>query len=81
MAKKQHDLIPLGILAPGAHVRITDIQGDRLFARRLLSLGLRVGSEVDILHRRGRGIVVFSDGNRVALGANVADKLIVEPLD
>lgn len=48
--------------------------------RRLLSLGLRVGTEVDVLHRRGQGVVVARAGIRVALGAGVADKLYVTPL-
>ena len=65
----------------GGHARIAEIRGDRQFARRLLSLGLRVGSEVDILHRRGSGVVVVSDGNRVALGGSIAEKLMVESID
>ncbi len=68
-------------MAVGAHVRITAIEGDRQFARRLLSLGLRVGSEVSVLQRRGRGVVVISSGTRVALGGSVADKLLVEPVE
>jgi ferrous iron transport protein A len=67
--------------AVGRRVRITAINGDRMLSRRLLSLGLRIGSELEILHHRGRGVVVGSSGNRVALGAGVADKLIVTPLE
>ena len=45
-----------------------------------MGLGLRVGSEVDVLHHRGRGVVVASSGNRIALGGGVAEKLLIEPL-
>lgn len=78
---KQEQLISLGVTGVGQHARIAEIRGDRLFTRRLLSMGLRVGSEVDILHRRGGGVVVVSDGNRVALGGTIANKLMVELLN
>jgi len=70
----------LSELRVGQHGRIAEIRGGRELTRRLLSLGLRVGMEVDVLHRRGHGVVVASAGTRVALGAGVADKLYVTPL-
>jgi len=70
------DRIPAGTLA-----RITRIQGDKGLARRLLGLGLRVGSEISVLQQRRRGVVVASAGTRVALGSSVADKLLMQPLD
>jgi Fe2+ transport system protein FeoA len=33
-----------------------------------------------MLHRRGQGVVVSVGETRVALGAGVAEKLLVEPL-
>lgn len=72
--------IPLSSLAIGADARIVEIDGGRQLIRRLLSLGLRVGSEVRILHRRGRGVVLFNAQNRVALGAGIAAKILMEPL-
>lgn len=71
----------LNRIAVGEHVRITRFLGDRKTSRRLLSLGLRVGSELEILHHRGRGVVVANSGNRVALGADIADKLLISSLD
>jgi len=64
----------------GAHVRIAEIRGGRQLTRRLLGLGLRVGSEVAILHHRGRGVVLSAGGTRVALGGGIVEKLSVEPL-
>lgn len=72
---------PLDQLAVGQHVRIVEIRGGRLLSRRLLGLGLRVGVELDLMHRRGHGVVVGRSGIRVALGAGVAEKLYVVPLD
>ncbi len=69
---------PLVQLSAGQHARIAEVRGNQVMTRRLLSLGLRVGSEVTILHHRGRGVVVTSAGNRVALGEEITDKLFVE---
>jgi len=76
-----HQPASLNQIAVGGHVRITKFLGDRKTSRRLLSLGLRVGSELEILHHRGRGVVVANSGNRVALGADIADKLLISFLD
>jgi len=73
--------ITLDQLPAGAYARITGISGDRGLARKLLGLGLRVGSEVCVLQRRNRGVVVANAGTRVALGSSVADKLLMQPLD
>jgi ferrous iron transport protein A len=72
--------IVLAKLPVGSHVRIEQILGGRLLVHRLLGLGLRVGSEVELTHRRGGGVVLANAGTRVALGAGVAEKLLVTPL-
>jgi ferrous iron transport protein A len=74
------DAVTLDTLTVGAHARVSVILGGRALHRRLLSLGLRVGSVIEVLHHRGRGVVVASVGNRIALGAGVAEKLLVVPL-
>ena len=68
-------------LGEGGRARIREIRGGRNVTRRLLSLGLRVGTEIRVVQRRGGGVVVANEGNRVALGAGVADKLIVDLLN
>ena len=65
----------------GKKVRLVAIDGNRLLVRRFLSLGLCLGSEVEVLHHRGRGVVVANQGNRVALGGGMADKLHAELID
>ncbi len=73
-------LLSLAQMSLGARARIVEIRGGREMTRRLLSLGLRIGSEVELLHHRGRGVVVASAGNRIALGGGVAEKVLAEPL-
>ncbi len=67
--------LPIGVQA-----RIAEIRGGRQLTRRLLGLGLRVGSEISVLHHRGRGVVLSTGDTRVALGGGVVEKLLVEPL-
>ncbi|MGD8908843.1 MAG: FeoA family protein [Chromatiales bacterium] len=74
------ELIALARLPVGNRACIRRIQGGRRLVHRLLSLGLRVGSEVELIQRRGGGVVVANAGTRVALGAGVAEKLLVERL-
>jgi ferrous iron transport protein A len=71
--------IRLSHLPVGGQAIIREIQGGQILMRRLLSLGLRIGSQVEVLHHRGRGVVAASAGNRIALGGGIAEKLLVEP--
>lgn len=72
-----------GLLAlkTGRRGRIAEIRGDRQTVRRMLALGLRIGSVVNVLNHRGHSMVISNGSTRVALGPTVADKLLVEPLD
>ncbi len=71
----------LGQLPIGSRAKITKIAANRFIVRRLLGLGLRIGSEISVLHHRGKGVVVAIEGNRIALGDGVTDKLHIEPID
>lgn len=67
-------------LQNGHSGRIASIEGDNQLVRRMLSLGLRVGTIVNMLNHRGKGVVIQNAGTRVALGPGIAEKLLVEPL-
>ncbi len=81
MAAVDQEHIPLPELPVGRRARIVAIQGDRETARKLLGLGLGVGSEISVVQQRNRGVVVARAGNRVALGSSVASRLLMQPLD
>lgn len=68
----------LGDIDTGSRARICAIDGNREMIHRLMSLGITVGSEVTILHHRGKGVVVAMNGNRVALGDSIAAQIIAE---
>ncbi|MET0067343.1 MAG: FeoA family protein [Candidatus Thiodiazotropha sp.] len=75
-----NELLSLSRLPVGSRACISRVMGGRNLTHRLLSLGLRVGSEIELLQRRGGGVVVASEGTRVALGAGVAEKLLMSPI-
>lgn len=72
---------PLSEIPAGKIVRLVSIDGDNQLIRRLLSLGISLGAEVEVLHHRGKGVVIGRNGNRVALGQGIVDKLHAEKID
>jgi ferrous iron transport protein A len=77
----QGAVIPLNQTETGRRVRLVAIDGGDQLRRRLLSLGLATGGIVEVVHRRGGGVVLAREGNRVALGHGVAQKVLVEAVE
>jgi Fe2+ transport system protein FeoA len=71
---------PLAEVPPGQRVRITNYDGGRMLRSRLASLGLTLGSEVNILQNNRGLIIVGIDGGRVALGRGVSRKILTVPV-
>jgi len=65
----------------GFHGLITHIDGDMALKRKLMSLGLRKGQTLSILHQRHNGVVVSSNGNRIALGEKIASQIFLQALE
>jgi ferrous iron transport protein A len=80
MQQPAFDSLPLGLLPVGVCARVVEIRGGRELVRKLLALGIRIGSEVRVEHHRGRGLVVSAGATRVALGGGIVEKLTVVPL-
>ncbi len=68
-------------LQNGHRARISSISGGNKMVRRMLSLGLRVGTVINMLNHRGKSVVIQNAGTRVALGPGMAEMLLVEPLE
>ena len=62
---------PLSQLKEGQCARIVSIDGNRQLLRRLLSLGLRIGAEIEVMKWRSSGVVLANANNRVALSADL----------
>jgi ferrous iron transport protein A len=68
---------PLAMAQEGERVRIQGLRGGRGLEMRLTSLGLNVGSELLVSQRQGRNLVVIRGETRLALGAGMAQKILV----
>jgi ferrous iron transport protein A len=71
--------IPLDQLPSGASVRVCELGGGKTFANRLASMGLSVGSRLQVLQNRGQGpLLVLVRDTRIALGRGEAMKILTE---
>jgi Fe2+ transport system protein FeoA len=66
----------------GSLLEIKALDGGCGATRRLAELGLRIGSRVEVLHRRPGGAVIIAlGGARLAVGGGLASKVIVSVIE
>jgi len=63
----------------GSHGTVTRISGGKAMSRKLMSLGIKTGSDIEVLHHRGKGVVVLSMGTRIAIGESIVQHIDVRP--
>ncbi len=63
----------------GSHGTVTHISGGKAMSRKLMSLGIKTGSDIEVLHHRGKGVVVLSMGTRIAIGESIVQHIDVRP--
>lgn len=69
--------IMLNRMKIGSTGTVVSINGDKSMLRKLMSLGIKTGSDIEILHHRGKGVVVRSNGTRIAVGESIAEHVMV----
>ncbi len=75
---KNDNPICLGAMPVGIICEIRNITSDKETERRLLELGVRIGSLVKVLNRQMNGSVVLARGEaRLAVDSSLADALVV----
>lgn len=76
--RRREPTIPLIMATPGERVRIVGFLGGRGMERRLASMGLNLGAEVEVIKSSGPGpVIVASRETRVALGFGLARQVLV----
>ena len=70
---------PLSGRKAGEMVRIHSVGGDAAFRRRLRDLGLRPGNCIEVSQHGPCGVVVTSDGLKLALAPEAAEHVLVSP--
>jgi len=76
-SEQNQALFPLAMSQPGERVRIALLRSGKNLARRLTELGLNVGSELTVSQHEGGNLVVIRGETRLALGAGMAQKIMV----
>jgi len=74
--------MPLAMAKPGERLIIKDITGGSGARMRLLSMGLRLKDEIEIVTNPRQGQIVVAVGfKRFALGRGLAQKIMVQPAE
>lgn len=68
---------PLTMAQEGEQVKVFLLRGGKGLEKRLTSLGLNVGSELTVSQQQGGKMVVLRGETRLALGAGMAQKIMV----
>ena len=80
--KNRIQVMPLVMARPGERLIIKDITGGTGARMRLLSMGLRLKDEIEIVTNPKQGqIVVAVDFKRFILGRGLAQKIMVQPAE
>jgi Fur family ferric uptake transcriptional regulator len=76
--RKREPTIPLTMVSPGERVRIIGFTGGKGMERRLTSMGLNRGADVEVIKSSGPGpLIVASRETRIALGYGMANNILV----
>jgi ferrous iron transport protein A len=76
--KSSQSILPLALASEGESLGIIFLRGGRGFHEKLVSMGLNVGDEIEVIQRRGGGTVMIAkEGIRYGLGGGMAQKILV----
>jgi Fur family ferric uptake transcriptional regulator len=74
--------MPLMLAKQGERVVIEEIVGGTAARLRLMTMGLRIGDEVEVITNLNKGqLVIASDLNRLVIGRGMAKKIMVHPIE
>lgn len=77
--KERMNLMPLILAKAGERMVIKEISGGTSSKMRLMSMGLRIGDEIEVITNLDKGqVVVAANYNRYAIGRGLAQKIMVE---
>ena len=79
--KERIQLMPLVMARPGERLVLKDFEGGVGARMRLMSMGLRLGDEIEVISNNNQGqIAIAADFKRYVLGKGLAQKIRVEPV-
>lgn len=72
-------MIPLALAREGERVKVSRVSGGRGLVRRLIDMGLRPGTEIEIVSASRTGpFVIRLGGQRLGVGFGMAKKIFVD---
>jgi Fur family ferric uptake transcriptional regulator len=79
--KERIQLMPLIMAKPGERLVFKEFSGGVGARMRLLSMGLRLGDEIEVITNNSQGqLAIAADYKRYVLGRGLAQKILVEPI-
>ena len=76
--KERGQILPLAFANPGELVTIEEFRGGRRVQRRLHSMGLIRGKEIEVINAQSNGPTILAfDGSRLAIGQGLSMKIMV----
>ncbi|MGD9240554.1 MAG: transcriptional repressor [Desulfobacterales bacterium] len=79
--KERIQLMPLIMAKPGERLVLKEFSGGVSARMRLLSMGLRLGDEIEVITNNRQGqLAIAADYKRYVLGRGLAQKILVEPI-
>ena len=80
--KQRQDIRPLMSARQGERLVIKKFTGGAGARMRLMSMGLRVGDEIDVINNLNQGqLVIAMENRRLVLGRGLVQKIMVKALD
>jgi Fur family ferric uptake transcriptional regulator len=77
--KERLQEMPLVMAKQGERLIIKDITGGSGGRMRLLTMGLRLGDEIEVITNKNKGqLVIAADYKRYVLGRGLAEKILVQ---
>ncbi len=71
--------IPLSYLKKGEKGKVIALDSGIRARNKILAMGINIGSEIEVLESRAfQPLIIWVNGNRIAIGRGLASKIIVE---
>lgn len=77
-AASQPDRLMLSEVRATEQVTLLQIAGGNQFTLRLLSMGIRPGQQIQVLHNRTGAVVIAAGSGRIAVGKRLAQQITVQ---
>lgn len=76
--EKKMSLVPLNNLTAGQEGIVKQVIGGIGLIKKLLNIGIRIGSKIKVINASGGPIIISSEGTKAAIGRGAASRILIE---